>query len=80
MRRYLAFAGDDEPRVIDFKGDYDDLPVAKAAVDVREPDGFPVHLRGVVIDTQTGNTLSWECDGTQFGGDQWRIRGVLLPR
>lgn len=79
MKRYLAFAGNYTPaqHLKDFRGDFEKLLDAKAEVQKREPDGFPVHDWGTALDTQTGQTHDWTTDGRAFGQDQWRFPAYL---
>lgn len=74
MKRYLAFGGDYTPKqhLEDFLGDYDALLSAKEAVTQRDPEGFPIHDWGSVLDTQTGQLHNWTTDGRPFGKDEWR--------
>jgi hypothetical protein len=74
MRRYLAFGGEYEVKHHhrDFLGDFDELVMAKAAVEVMDPEGFPTHIQGNVLDTKTGNVHEWEAHHSAFGRIQWR--------
>lgn len=71
MKRYLAFAGDYAPQqnLQDFLSDHDELIMAKRAVDVRDPQGFPTYEWGCVLDTKLGQVHDW----TQSGADEWRF-------
>lgn len=75
MKRYLAFGSEQEPRahLRDFLSDHDELVMAKAAVEVCDPDGFTTYLTGAVLDTKTGQVHEFESDGRAFGRLNWRF-------
>lgn len=75
MNRYLAFAGGYQPKqhLEDFQGDFEKLHDAKGEVHKRDPEGFPVHDWGSVLDTKTGQVHHWTTDGRAFGKDEWRF-------
>lgn len=80
MKRYLAFAGDYSAKqhLGDFVSDHDELIMAKRAVDVRDPEGFPTFDWGCVLDTKTGQVHDWSSDGTAFGRDEWKYPRSLV--
>jgi hypothetical protein len=74
MKRYLAFAGEYTPKqhLRDYIEDFDELVMAKRAVDVSDPQGYHSYDWGCVLDTKTGQTHDWSSDGTAFGRADWR--------
>jgi len=75
MNRYIAFAGAwmAKQHLEDFQGHFEKLHDARAEVQKRDAEGFPVHDWGTVLDTQTGQVHHWTTDGRAFGKDEWRF-------
>lgn len=69
MKRYLAFAGEStrEVNLGDLIGDYDDLVMAKHAIAVRDPEGWPIYIQGCVLDTRSGTIRDWDHGTDKFG-------------
>lgn len=75
MKRYLAFGGEYEPKpyLRDFLGDFDELLMAKAAVDVCDPEGWPTHVQGCVLDTKLGQVHEFQSEPATTGKLLWRF-------
>jgi hypothetical protein len=37
-----------------------------------DPEGFPTHIQGNVLDTKTGNVHEWHLQSGVFGRVRWR--------